>query len=242
MYIENPKTKGSGILCAIPQTGECPVRCADCFFQSGRSYLEPLDKNLPNVPTREQAYGLVVRMNDGNDSNVDRDLVVGAALQYDHAFFNTSIPKDLAGFRRPVVLTANPGKMTDDRFHHPAGNIAFNIMFVRARVNTWNLELVEQIIDEWTAHDVPVVLTFMAYYRQDIPEAYRSSYTFRQRTLNSYWVLTDEAHKRIVNTLKLDNPRVLTCGKDNHTYSCRECGVCLREYFATAARLKGTIR
>jgi len=37
-YKENPKTKGSGIVCAIPQKGICPNRCEDCFFQSGRSY------------------------------------------------------------------------------------------------------------------------------------------------------------------------------------------------------------
>jgi hypothetical protein len=39
-YIENPKTKGSGIVCAIPQPGVCPIGCEDCFFQSGRSFLE----------------------------------------------------------------------------------------------------------------------------------------------------------------------------------------------------------
>jgi len=50
MYKENPKTKGSGIICCIPQTGICPQKCDDCFFQSGRSYLEPLVDNLPNMP------------------------------------------------------------------------------------------------------------------------------------------------------------------------------------------------
>ena len=42
-YIENPKTKGSGIIACIPQKGLCPNKCEDCFFQSGRSYLEPLE-------------------------------------------------------------------------------------------------------------------------------------------------------------------------------------------------------
>ncbi len=51
-YKENPKTKGSGIICCIPQTGLCLMKCKDCFFQSGRSYLEPLEENLPNMPTR----------------------------------------------------------------------------------------------------------------------------------------------------------------------------------------------
>lgn len=54
-YKENPKTKGSGIIACIPQTGVCPNKCEDCFFQSGRSYLEPLEENLPNMPTVEMA-------------------------------------------------------------------------------------------------------------------------------------------------------------------------------------------
>lgn len=52
-YIENPKTKGSGIVCAIPQTGVCPIGCEDCFFQSDRSFLEPLDENLPSSGKKE---------------------------------------------------------------------------------------------------------------------------------------------------------------------------------------------
>ena len=51
----NPKTKGSGIITCIPQTGRCPNGCEDCFFQSGRSYLEPLEENLPHVPPAEMA-------------------------------------------------------------------------------------------------------------------------------------------------------------------------------------------
>jgi len=77
-YIENPKTKGSGIICCIPQAGECPIHCDDCFFQSGRSYLEPLDVNLPNLPSKEESQGRVVRVNDGNDSNNDREAVMAA--------------------------------------------------------------------------------------------------------------------------------------------------------------------
>jgi hypothetical protein len=74
-YIENPKFKGSGILACIPQTGKCPNNCTDCFFQSGRSYLEPLEQNLPNMPPIELASTQVVRVNDGHDSNIDREKV-----------------------------------------------------------------------------------------------------------------------------------------------------------------------
>jgi hypothetical protein len=239
-YIENPKTKGSGILCAIPQTGTCPVGCADCFFQTGRSYLEPLSENLPNLPSVEDALGHVVRMNDGNDSNVGRDSVEYAAKFYHDVFFNTSIPKDLGTFPGPVVLTVNPGKRTD-------GDPILldvcppNLMFVRVRVNTWNQDTVDRVMHHYADPEegkgVPVVMTFMGYYEEKLPEGEAWKYIFKQRTTNSYWVLRDEIYDTLVNRY-LGNPLVSTCGKDNGVYGCRFCGVCLREYFATKERLR----
>ena len=134
-YIENPKTKGSGILCCIPQTGACPNKCLDCFFQSGRSYLEPLDDNLPNMPAPRSDR--IFRINDGNDSNVHRETVISATVQYPLRFFNTAIPKHLDEFPGPVVLTLNPGKMTDSEFHK-IDPIPKNLMFVRVRTNMYN--------------------------------------------------------------------------------------------------------
>src|SRR5271169_3089128 len=107
MYRENPKNRGSGIIAAIPQADTCPMKCPDCFFQSGRSYLEPLAENLPNIPTQEMAEGRVVRMNDGNDSNNHQDLVIQSAAGYKMKFYNTSIPRELYKFDAPVVLTVN---------------------------------------------------------------------------------------------------------------------------------------
>ena len=40
---------------------------------SGRSYLEPLDENVPNLPDVASALNRVVRVNDGNDSNVGQE-------------------------------------------------------------------------------------------------------------------------------------------------------------------------
>ena len=142
MYIENPKTKGSGIICCIPQTGQCPQKCPDCFFQGGRSFLHPLEDNLPNMPDSKYAEDYIVRVNDGNDSNVDRENVIKSTKQYKRKFYNTSIPKDLEGFGDPVVLTVNPSKMTDKshqrrlcqqahksnkyaKMHHPAHKTDF---------------------------------------------------------------------------------------------------------------------
>ena len=235
-YIENPKTKGSGILCCIPQKGVCSVKCPDCFFQSGRSYLEPLEVNLPNMPSLEQAKHMVVRVNDGNDSNNDRELVMEAVRDYPQRFYNTSIHYDLGGFNAPVVLTLNPGLRTDTSIV-VLGQIPDNLMFVRVRVNTWNLHLVKEAVDHYTKRSIPVVLTFMAYYTENIPTSHKANYSFRQRTMNSYWVITPEAWDKIMAEYA-GNQLVYACGKDANTFACSRCGNCLREYFATIERMK----
>lgn len=237
-YKENPKTKGSGIICAIPQKGICTNKCQDCFFQSGRSYLEPLDENLPNLPPVEMAKHKVVRVNDGNDSNVNRNVVISAASKYPMKFYNTSIPKDLGGFDSPVVLTVNPGVMTDKKAHLlPAP--PKNLMFVRIRTNTWNLGLVDEVVGYYSQKEITVVLTFMAYYTGKIPENHKRNYLFRQRTINCYWAITTAAWEIVMKRYRY-NKWVYSCGRiegEKGTTLCRHCGNCLREYFATMERL-----
>ena len=240
-YIENPKTKASGVICAIPQTGICPNKCEDCFFQSGRSFLEPLDKNLPNMPPMSLAKDAVVRVNDGNDSNVNRKLVLEMTKNYPNKFYNTAIPTDLEGFKIndrvwPVVLTANPAAKTDKDFYK-LNPIPENLMFVRFRINSWNLTLADKVVDHYTKAKIPVVFTFMAYYTESIPKGHEDNYTYRKRTLNSYWVITPKAWDLIMERYK-DNEYVYTCGKDANTFPCHRCGNCLREYFATTERIK----
>ena len=237
-YRENPKTKGSGIVCCIPQTGTCPNNCPDCFFQSGRSYLEPLADNLPNMP--EDVLNRVVRVNDGNDSNCDRQKVIEATQKYPNRFYNTSITTDLAGFKAPVVLTVNPGVLTDDTcyFHQEPTP---NLMFVRVRTNTWNLErVVDPAVRFYSHRGIPIVLTFMAYYNEDIPAGERCNYVFRKRTLNNYWAITTEAWERIMARYRYER-WVFSCGKvegERGVSGCRFCGNCLREYYATMERMR----
>lgn len=240
MYKENPKTKGSGIICAIPQKGRCPMGCDDCFFQSGRSYLEPLEENLPNMPTLQESIGRVVRVNDGNDSNIDKENVIKSTQMYQHKFFNTSIPTGLEDFNAPVVLTINPGKMTDNSWHK-LEEIPKNLMFVRIRTNCWNLEnVVLPAVKYYTEKGVPVVLTFMAYFDKEIPEKWKPEYIWRKRTLNPYNAITTSAWRAIMSIFMF-NKFVYSCGKiegeigDTH---CSRCGNCLREYFNTAERMK----
>jgi hypothetical protein len=240
-YIENPKTKGSGIVCCIPQTGRCPMKCKDCFFQSGRSYLEPLNDNLPNMPNPDwvEKHGYIVRVNDGNDSNNQRELVIESTKLYKRKFYDTSIPKDLENFDAPVVLTVNPAQMTDTKAHL-LDPIPKNLMFVRVRVNTWNLNLVDEVVEYYSAREVPIILTFMAYFEAPIPAEHEKNYIFRKRTLNPYHAITTQAWKKIMARY-LYNKWVYSCGKiegERGTTACRHCGNCLREYFATMEKMR----
>jgi len=231
-YIENPKTKGSGILCCIPQEGECPNKCPDCFFQTGRSYLEPLSENLPNMPEIAQVGYRVVRVNDGNDSNVKIGQVLQMTFPYPLKFYNTALPRNLVQFKAPVVLTLNPGLGTDTKYHQ-LDEIPTNLMFVRARVNTWNLDLVDKIVDDYTSRNVAVVLTFMAYYSQTVKRP--EDYEWKVRTLNSYWVLKDQKREEIEDKYR-HNSFVYSCGWRG-THACERCGTCLREFYATMERM-----
>ena len=72
-------------------------------------------------------------------------------------------------------------------------------MFVRVRTNTWNLEsTVEPAIEFYSKREIPIVLTFMAYYLDDVPEDHKNNYCFRKRTLNSYWAITTVAWQKIM--------------------------------------------
>lgn len=236
-YIENPKTKDSGILCCIPQSGTCPNECEDCYFQSGRSYLEPLEDNLPNMPSDVRQFH-VIRVNDGNDSNIGRNKVFKETSRFPMKFFNTSIP-ELDAFQDPVVLTINPSTMTDKSFHRIW---AKNLMFVRFRANAWNSSLAQEVVQYYAYRKVPIVMTFMAYHNDNIPINFTNYYTYRKRTLNSYWAITTHAWRKFMETWQ-GSPNekwVYSCGKikgEMGTAGCRFCGNCLREYFATMERL-----
>jgi hypothetical protein len=242
-YKENPKTKGSGILCCIPQTGLCPNKCEDCFFQSGRSYLEPLADNLPNMPPVPDTIRRIIRVNDGNDSNVQMDTVMEETQLYSMRFYNTAIPKSIDQFNAPVVLTLNPGTMTDDDFHKV--DTTNNLMFVRFRTNMWNLPMLREAVHYYGEREIPIILTFMAYYdERSIPSLYRPHYTFRKRTLNSYHAITTASWRTVMKYWQDSKWEkwVYSCGKiegENGITACRFCGNCLREYFATMERMRG---
>jgi len=250
-YKENPKMKESGLIAAIPQNGRCPNNCPDCFFQGGRSYLNKdkdgnfveIETNLPNMPFAIDTIGRVVRVNDGNDSNVDRNLVLESTKDYQMKFFNTSIPYDLEGFKDPVVLTINPGIMTDKIFYRLV-DIPKNLMFIRVRTNCWNMnEVVRPAVQYYAVErKIPVILTFMAYYdtADKIPEEWKKFYVLRKRTLNVYYAITTAGWDLIMSYF-IYEPFVYSCGKiegEKGTTACARCGNCIREYFVTMERLR----
>ena len=240
-YVENPKTKGSGIICCIPQTGTCPNKCDDCFFQSGRSYLEPLSKNLPNMPPLEMTQGKVVRVNDGNDSGHLIGTVITTTSEYEMKFYNTAMAHLVYELNdAPVVLTINPAKMTDKDFYK-LDLIPKNLMFVRFRANTWNISMLTEAINYYTERDIPLVVTFMAYHEIDsIPIHHEHHYEYKKRVLNSYWVIKTPMWNIIMSKYS-ENKLVNSCGKPGGSL-CKHCGNCLKHYFACCEKMKeGTI-
>ena len=223
----NPKTCGSGILSCRPQVGFCEGNCTDCFYNGGRYYEDINRAHIPH-PTFVRAGNSIIRMNDGNDSNHQRDLVLGVASMYDRVFFNTSIPRLV--FPGPVVLTVN-GRDTDNTaWLLPKDTPGFrNLMAVRVRTNTWNLPLVKRVIDHYVHLDVPVCITYMAYYRGKIQD--ENSYDWHKRTLNSYWVIKDSARLRIERELGVSEYMIYPCTiTGDPTHMCLHCGQCKTKY------------
>ena len=200
--------------------------------------MSPLEDNLPNMPTPRPDR--VFRINDGNDSNIDRENVIAASAQYPLKFFNTAIPRDLAGFPGPVVLTVNPGAMTDRDFHR-IDPIPVNLMAVRIRVNMWNLEsVVDPAVAHFAERSAPVFLTFMAYFKEPVREGFSQHYVKRKRTLNEYYAITTDAWETVMARYRY-NRWVYSCGKvegEKGGGGCRHCGNCLREFFATRERME----
>lgn len=227
---ENPKLANSNIIDCIPQTGECPLNCAECYYNGGRFYRS---LNDPEIPTLEASIEKIVRVNSGHDSNLEFDNVMKVTEKYEDKFYNTSLP--MLRFNNPVVLTIN-SRDDDYTFYH-RGDIEGNLdelMFVRFRVNTWNIPLCIEAIEEW--NPVPLVLTDMRYYNRDLVKE-PQYYNFRKHILNAYWRLNEKGTSKIFELLKL--PNVFWCGNPfSLSTMCEECRVCELFYIATKVRLK----
>lgn len=236
MTKRNPKQENTVIYDCIPQSGKCPIGCNQCFFnREGAFYTE-----VPSVPTPEEVEDGIVRMNAGNDSNVQRKLVVETAQRYKNYFFNTSTPK--LDFPGPVVFTANGQEEECPRLVTPPPNL----MFVRLRVSATNLLHIDRGVNHYTALGCPVVLTFMSYYSYEpqVPTTVSEvlgvkpdeCYTWKIRHINSYYCPTE----RFIDAVMLRYSRhrlVSMCGSVKVPY-CHACRNCETHYIQTMKRMR----
>lgn len=231
MSEKNPKMEGCNVIDCIPQTGECPLNCLECYYNGGRFYRT---LNEPLIPTEEEARGKIVRVNSGHDSNLQFEKVISVTKKYEDKYYNTSIP--ILRFGAPTVLTLN-GRDTDRSFYRKkdtVGNLE-ELMSVRFRVNTWNIGLCEEAIKEWN-EICPVILTDMRYYHKELvkePEYYQ----YGKHILNEYWKLNEKGIEKIMRLLKYKN--VFWEGNPFSLVTlCKDCRLCEHFYMITKLRLK----
>ena len=233
---KNPKMQGINVVDCIPQTGDCPIGCLECYY-NGPFFFRT--KNEPLIPTQEESEGKIVRMNSGHDSNIQRELVIKTAKKYKHFFFNTSIPN--FNFPGPVVYTCNGKTVTKNELPDSKATLedhVNNLMFVRFRINTWNLDEAKKVVDWYASRKVPVVMTFMRYLKEEnIPQEHRKNYKWSKSVVNEYFKIKPEIRKEIMGRFK-DNPLVYQCGTIESSF-CKDCRNCETLYQRFMQKQKG---
>ncbi len=235
----NPKMEGMKLWDCVPQEGKCPIGCNQCFFNRAGAYYT----DTPTIPTPEEVGDDIVRMNCGNDSNINRALVIETAKRYKHAFFNTSVRGKL-DFPGPVVLTANPKEEEQPWLPNFADEVPRNLMFIRLRTSSTNIHYIDQAVRWWTSDGIPVVLTFMSYYDHEpvVSEEWKAAvggpcYEWKVRHINSYWCPTKD-FMRYVMKRYVDNRLVSMCGSIDVGY-CRACRNCETYFWQAKKRMAG---
>lgn len=227
--IENPKQKDSVLIDCKPQSGKCPNNCNQCYYNRPGAFYTNIRNKI--LPTLEEAEGKIVRVNSGHDSNLQKDLVLKETEKYKHKFYNTSISN--FDFPAPVVWTANPKEEKEILLPWRVPN---NLMFVRLRVSDTNLITVMNAVEHFTKSlQVPVVLTFMAYYTK---EKDQERYEYKTRHINQYWCARSSFKKKVLNRAKLQGGRLVTmCGTLNSDY-CKDCRNCETYYWQTIKHMQ----
>ena len=242
--IRNPKQIDSNLYDCRPQTGSCPIGCNQCYYN--RPDANYCDIHEPNIPDPIDVGNGIVRMNAGHDSNLERELVIATAGQYRNYFFNTSI--HCLDFPGPVVLTINKCEEESNRASLPPTIIPPNLMFIRIRASASNLGDVHRLVIEWSLSDVPIVITFMAYYDDAVCHKMLTKkhpfyagidklYEYKTRHINKYWCPTREMKIRTMKSLGVERNRLLTmCGTFDSNY-CKDCKNCESYFWLTKRRL-----
>lgn len=241
MYVENPKLVGSNIIDCKPQTGPCPMNCNQCFYnRPGASYV-PINKT--NIPFGNEADGKIVRMNSLHDSNIRKAEVLRVAKRYEHVFFNTSI-RNFDDFPGPIVFTANPSEEQPVEMLFLRDPNAYKLMYVRLRVSAMNLMHIRKAVRTISkCSEVPIVLTFMAYYERPkwmngrdfsvnfTLDGNTIAYVWKVRHINEYWCATKAFKKSVLKMMRaFGGSQVTICGTLDSNY-CRDCRSCEAYYW-----------
>jgi len=243
---QNPKLIGSNLHDCRTQVGACPLHCNQCYYnREGAFYC---DINKTHIPSPRTVGHGIARMNAGHDSNYRRGEVIRQAKKYKHAFYNTSIPQ--FDFPGPVVFTANPKEEDVPTIimakELPSDEELKKIMFIRLRVSASNLDLVGDQISCWVRLDIPVVLTFMAYYEDNalqkvlekVPEA-QVYYEWKVRHVNSYYCPTKNFKKMVMKRMNRIGGRLVSMCGTFESNQCVDCKNCETFYWQTMKHLKG---
>ena len=254
---ENPKLAGeSGLVDCIPQTGDCPNACAECFYNAPGFYRT---KEYSKFPDPAEVGDRIVRVNSGHDSNLGGvvrlpaghwllpELGVGAdegielsrqtlvemcRYYYPRVFWNTSIPR--FDFPGPVVFTAN-GRIPLVQRCPP------NVAAVRIRYNSWEWTDLAALARWYDAENVPILLTAMRYARETpIPRAHMHEYSRKKHVVNSYWTLNADAQFHIRDAVQgvCDHVGIVHhCGTATSSL-CRDCGNCALLFSMCKARMQ----
>jgi hypothetical protein len=217
-YQGNPKLAGTNIVDCIPQTGECPNRCSECFYNGGRFFRSLDEPWMPN-PADVLYRGKIVRVNSGHDSNFQKDLVLAETAKYPRKFYNTAIAN--FNFPAPVVFTCNGGKDGRLKLVEPVENM----MFVRVRTSPWEVDTIERAVDHYLKkHGIPVVLTFMRYYDGGlIPMGHKDAYEWKKHLVNEYFCPKPEMMERVMAHFKGTGIRMCGTIVSSNCVDCRNC-------------------
>jgi len=243
--MSNPKQEGTDLWSCRSQTGLCPNKCNQCYYNRPGAYY--CDVNEPQLPDPDIVGDGIVRVNAGHDSNIERELAIEQASRYKNYFFNTSIPN--FDFPAPVVYTANREEELPPRSHsYPPNIVPANLMFVRLRVSASNLDKMLSLITSWVLADVPVVLTFMAYYEDEELECVKrfshpylstvdTLYEKKVHVKNTYWCATEQMKRAVCEILQVGRNRLLSmCGTITSS-RCKDCMNCVSHYWITKRRM-----
>jgi len=222
--MRNPKQDGSPLLDAVPQSGKCPLNCRACYFNLG------FYRDVPFVPTAEEAEGHIVRVCSGNDANNQRDLVIEATAHLKDKYYCTAVPR--FDFPGPVVFTCNP----DEEAPPTLKCGPMHLMAVRFRYAPWLDGYLQEAVDHYCRGlRVPLLITPMRYAEEeDIPEEFRDQYIYREHILHPYWMLKDEENGAVaLRRRDWGHPLAFVCAG-----LCKDCLLCVHFYHQAARRMQ----